>query len=136
MYSKDDDRPIERSLHIEKTLKEACAKIAVLEEQTGWRLLIQWGEPLWTLESSDLSDFDIIIALSDVERRGGAKWTIRVASSVDHETLDAVRSQSRLLTRDFAQTSPEFALERYIDSLLRTLPPKQGHQDTQGAANL
>lgn len=136
MYSKADDRPIERSHHVERVLKKTANKISGLEARTGWRILIQWGEPLWETASPDLADYDIILAIAETDQRFENTWTLRLATSVDEETLGALRVQSLLLSKDLVQTSPEFALERLMEALERALPAKAGHLDLDDSTGL
>jgi hypothetical protein len=136
MSSKADEKPIERSLHVESVLKRTAEKVAAIEAQTGWRILIQWGEPLWEHESPDLDAFDIILALLDQDWRGRDAWTLRVAPGVDNETLNAVRAQIPLLAKDLEQTSSEFALERFMESIGRALPVKRSHKKHHASSTL
>jgi|GEM_PF-5187984 len=116
--------PLERGKYVQSILRKTAQALADIEKRTGWRILIQWGEPLWEIDSPDLHDFEMILALFDVDNRVGETWMFRTASCVDSDALHIVRVQCRLLARDLTQTSPEFALERFIERLERTLSSK------------
>jgi hypothetical protein len=116
----------EQGHHTEQVLTTAALRLRDIEERTGIRAVVQYGEPASDRTISELSDFDIILCLSNRQEGAPPAWTIHFAPlTYDTDRLVShLRVLGRRLATDLKQTSPTLALTRFLDGLDKVLTAK------------